>query len=166
MADFDIPETHEFPVIPTVMEGVMSHSAPFLAKEQFQEPLGFPGNGELIWQQRVGRGGLLGGIHWGMAVNEALGILYVPVSDRPSGTPSSDARQPGLHAVRIDDGELRARPLTHVQHVVRRDSGDAEKRRKIIGLCRCWSGQQKPEGKRNQPAHRPADQLSDACLRV
>ena len=42
MADFEIPETHEFPVIPTVMEGVMSHSAPFLAKAQFQEPLGFP----------------------------------------------------------------------------------------------------------------------------
>jgi Fe-S oxidoreductase len=53
MADFEIPETHEFPVIPTVMEGVMSHSAPYLAKAQFQEPLGFPGNGELIdgWKE-------------------------------------------------------------------------------------------------------------------
>jgi Fe-S oxidoreductase len=53
MADFEIPETHEFPVIPTVMEGVMSHSAPFLAKAEFQEQLGFPGNGELIdgWKE-------------------------------------------------------------------------------------------------------------------
>ena len=53
MADFEIPETHEFPVIPTVMEGVMSHSAPFLAKAQFQEQLGFPGDGELIdgWKE-------------------------------------------------------------------------------------------------------------------
>jgi len=53
MADFEIPETHEFPVIPTVMEGVMSHSAPYLAKAQFQEQLGFPGDGELIegWKE-------------------------------------------------------------------------------------------------------------------
>jgi Fe-S oxidoreductase len=53
MADFEIPETHEFPVIPTVMEGVMSHSAPYLAKAQFQEQLGFPGGGELIegWKE-------------------------------------------------------------------------------------------------------------------
>jgi Fe-S oxidoreductase len=48
MADFEIPETHEFPVIPTVMEGVMSHSAPFLAKAEFQQQLGFPGDGQLI----------------------------------------------------------------------------------------------------------------------
>ena len=54
MADFEIPETHEFPVIPTVMEGVMSHSAPFLAKAQFQEPLGFPGDAGLIdgWKEK------------------------------------------------------------------------------------------------------------------
>jgi Fe-S oxidoreductase len=53
MADFEIPETHEFPVIPTVMEGVMSHSAPFLAKAEFQEQLGFPGDGQLIdgWKE-------------------------------------------------------------------------------------------------------------------
>jgi Fe-S oxidoreductase len=53
MADFEIPETHEFPVIPTVMEGVMSHSSPFLAKAQFQEQLGFPGDAGLIdgWKE-------------------------------------------------------------------------------------------------------------------
>ena len=52
-ADFEIPETHEFPVIPSVMEGAMSHSSPFLAKEEFQQQLGFPGDGELIdnWEQ-------------------------------------------------------------------------------------------------------------------
>ena len=53
MADFEIPETHEFPVIPTVMEGVMSHSAPFVAKAEFQEQLGFPGDAGLIegWKE-------------------------------------------------------------------------------------------------------------------
>ena len=51
MADFDTPELKEYPVIPTIQEGVMAHSKPFIAKEQFQEPLGFPG--ELVdnWEQ-------------------------------------------------------------------------------------------------------------------
>ncbi len=51
MADFDVPELKEYPVIPTIQEGVMAHSKPFVAKEEFQEQLGFPG--ELVdnWQQ-------------------------------------------------------------------------------------------------------------------
>jgi Fe-S oxidoreductase len=51
VADFDTPELKEYPVIPNIQEGVMSHSKPFIAKEQFQEPLGFPG--ELVdnWEQ-------------------------------------------------------------------------------------------------------------------
>jgi Fe-S oxidoreductase len=51
VADFDTPELKEYPVIPTIQEGVMAHSKPFIAKEQFQEPLGFPG--ELVdnWEQ-------------------------------------------------------------------------------------------------------------------
>lgn len=54
MADFEIPQTHEFPIIPTVVEGAMSHSAPFLANEEFQSDLGFPGNGELVdgWKEK------------------------------------------------------------------------------------------------------------------
>jgi Fe-S oxidoreductase len=51
VADFDVPELKEYPVIPTIQEGVMAHSKPFVAKEEFQEQLGFPG--ELVdnWQQ-------------------------------------------------------------------------------------------------------------------
>ena len=51
MADFDTPELKEFPEIPHIHEGVMAHSKPFVAKEQFQEALGFPG--ELVdnWEQ-------------------------------------------------------------------------------------------------------------------
>ena len=51
MADFEVPELKEYPVIPHIQEGTMAHSKPFVAKEQFQEPLGFPG--ELVdnWQQ-------------------------------------------------------------------------------------------------------------------
>ncbi len=51
MADFEIPQLKEYPVIPTIQEGVMAHSKPFVAKEEFQQQLGFPG--ELVdnWQQ-------------------------------------------------------------------------------------------------------------------
>ena len=51
MADFEVPELKEYPVIPHIQEGTMAHSKPFVAKAQFQEPLGFPG--ELVdnWQQ-------------------------------------------------------------------------------------------------------------------
>ena len=51
MADFDTPELKEFPEIPHIQEGVMAHSKPFVAKQEFQEALGFPG--ELVdnWEQ-------------------------------------------------------------------------------------------------------------------
>ncbi len=51
MADFETPEIKEYPVIPHLQEGVMAHSKPFVAKEEFQEQLGFPG--ELVdnWEQ-------------------------------------------------------------------------------------------------------------------
>jgi len=47
-----------------------------------------PDTGEIVWQTRVGSGGLLGGIHWGMAYRD--GGLFVPVND-PDFT-----RHPGL----------------------------------------------------------------------
>ena len=51
MADFDIPELKEFLEIPPLKEGAMAHSKPFMAKAEFQEALGFPG--ELIdnWEE-------------------------------------------------------------------------------------------------------------------
>ena len=51
MADFETPTLNKYPVIPNIQEGAMAHSKPFVAKELFQEPLGFPG--ELVdnWQQ-------------------------------------------------------------------------------------------------------------------
>ena len=51
MADFETPELKEYTEIPHIQVGTMAHSKPFVAKEQFQEPLGFPG--ELVdnWQQ-------------------------------------------------------------------------------------------------------------------
>lgn len=47
---FDVPELKPYPVIPKLVEDAMAHSQPFVAKSDFQEPLGFPG--ELVddWQ--------------------------------------------------------------------------------------------------------------------
>ena len=60
-------------------------------------------DGEPLWQTKVGRGGPLGGIHWGIAV--ANGIIYAPISDVDSGplTGAGKAR-PGVHALSLDDG--------------------------------------------------------------
>jgi Fe-S oxidoreductase len=51
VADFETPEMKEYPVIPHIEVGTMAHSKPFVAKEQFQEPLGFPGKLVDNWQQ-------------------------------------------------------------------------------------------------------------------
>ena len=53
MADFEVPELQEIPVVPHIKEGAMSHSSPFVSKVQFQEPLGYPG--ELVdnWEEKV-----------------------------------------------------------------------------------------------------------------
>ncbi len=57
MADYEIPETHEFPIIPSIMEGAMAHSSPFVAGEEFQSDMGFPSPeepGQLIdgWKEK------------------------------------------------------------------------------------------------------------------
>lgn len=70
-----------------------------------------PDDGQVLWQLRVGRGGALGGVHWGMALNGQR--LYVPNSDydltfmgivnadRPPGK-----KRPAMNAVGIDAGTL------------------------------------------------------------
>ena len=50
-AEFDTPELKEYPIIPKLHKDAMAHSAPFVAKEKFQQPLGYPG--ELVdnWKE-------------------------------------------------------------------------------------------------------------------
>ena len=51
VAKFEVPELREYPIIPKLQKDAMAHSAPYIAKEQFQTPLGYPG--ELIdnWKE-------------------------------------------------------------------------------------------------------------------
>ena len=43
MADFEVPELKEYPVVPMPKDGVMNHLSPFVAKPEFQEALHYPG---------------------------------------------------------------------------------------------------------------------------
>ena len=61
-----------------------------------------PDTGKLIWHTRVGRGGVVGGIHFGMAASN--GLLYVPVSDVPDGKPYPTPANPGVFALNIKTG--------------------------------------------------------------
>lgn len=80
--------------------------------------------GELLWQTRLGRGGYLGGVHWGLAVNEALELVYVPISDDNSGQVQGESAA-GLHALDLQSGQVVWRHASH---------GDCED--KLL----CWSG--------------------------
>ena len=51
--EFTVPEFRKYRVIPKLKKGVMSHSHPYTAKSELQEPLGFPG--ELVddWENKA-----------------------------------------------------------------------------------------------------------------
>jgi polyvinyl alcohol dehydrogenase (cytochrome) len=62
-------------------------------------------NGALVWEQRVGSGGTMGGIHWGMSTGGEK--LFVGVSDLPTNNPYNVGQaHPGIHALRLGTGEI------------------------------------------------------------
>jgi polyvinyl alcohol dehydrogenase (cytochrome) len=67
-------------------------------------------NGEVLWQQRVGKGGINGGVQWGSAADQSN--VYVALSDIGRFVvPNSQATVPdpetggGMFALRLDSGE-------------------------------------------------------------
>jgi polyvinyl alcohol dehydrogenase (cytochrome) len=67
-----------------------------------------PDTGERIWERYFGRGGLLGGVHWGMAVNADAGLLFAPINDMQLFYAISEGiSAPGLYALDILTGETR-----------------------------------------------------------
>lgn len=62
-----------------------------------------PDSGKLIWKKRVGRGGVVGGILFGLAAYE--GVLYVPVTDVPDGRSYDMDPRPGVYALDIVTGD-------------------------------------------------------------
>ncbi len=64
-----------------------------------------PETGVPVWQKRIGRGGALGGIHWGMATDGK--IVYAANSDwLPNGGDTIHPANPGLFALDIMSGEV------------------------------------------------------------
>ena len=66
-----------------------------------------PDTGKMLWRNKIGRGGIQGGVHLGMAASG--GLVFVPVSDMyyhwDDETYDTPPR-PGLYAVDIDTGVL------------------------------------------------------------
>ena len=63
-----------------------------------------PDTGALVWQTQVGRGGIQGGIHFGMA--SAGEKVLVPVSDMTDGRDYDFPDSPGMHALDANTGEI------------------------------------------------------------
>jgi polyvinyl alcohol dehydrogenase (cytochrome) len=56
----------------------------------------------LAWKTKVGRGGIMGGIYFGMASHG--NNLFVPVSDPPDGYTYEEVPRPGLYALELHTG--------------------------------------------------------------
>jgi len=66
-----------------------------------------PDNGKLLWQKRIGKGGMLGGVHWGMATDGEL--VYAANSDHPYALDLRDSSvnaAPGVFGLKIQTGEI------------------------------------------------------------
>ncbi|MEO0063322.1 MAG: hypothetical protein RLZZ08_1882 [Pseudomonadota bacterium] len=61
-----------------------------------------PATGAELWQRKVGRGGALGGIHFGIA--STGGKVFVPISDFPDGADHEAPANPGIFALKLKDG--------------------------------------------------------------
>ncbi len=60
--------------------------------------------GRILWQHKLGRGGIQGGVHFGMAVDGDT--LYVPMSDFDGGPRWPGVARPGMYALDIPSGEV------------------------------------------------------------
>jgi polyvinyl alcohol dehydrogenase (cytochrome) len=63
-----------------------------------------PQDGKLLWRKKVGRGGVQGGMHFGMAADG--GVIYVPISDYTDTTLSLEDAKPGMYALEANSGEI------------------------------------------------------------
>jgi polyvinyl alcohol dehydrogenase (cytochrome) len=61
--------------------------------------------GAIVWQSKLGRGGIQGGVHFGMAVDGD--VLYVPMSDFDGGPRWPGTPHPGMYAIDLASGKTR-----------------------------------------------------------
>jgi polyvinyl alcohol dehydrogenase (cytochrome) len=63
-----------------------------------------PVTGKVVWQNKVGRGAIQGGVHFGMAAEGDT--LFVGINDAPDGRTYQDAGRPGLYAIDMKTGQF------------------------------------------------------------
>jgi polyvinyl alcohol dehydrogenase (cytochrome) len=63
-----------------------------------------PDSGRLLWSRNFGPGSIAGGIHWGIASDDAR--VFAPVSVFPGPDGRALNQTAGLHAVKVDTGQL------------------------------------------------------------
>jgi polyvinyl alcohol dehydrogenase (cytochrome) len=65
-----------------------------------------PDTGKPLWHQKPGRGGALGGVHFGMAASKTL--VFVPINDaldkQHNGQPFTEPAHPGVYAFDAGSG--------------------------------------------------------------
>ena len=59
--------------------------------------------GESLWKTKVGRGGVVAGVNFGLAAHD--GKVFVPISDAPDGREYDEPARPGVYALDVDNGE-------------------------------------------------------------
>jgi polyvinyl alcohol dehydrogenase (cytochrome) len=59
--------------------------------------------GESLWKTKVGRGGVVAGVNFGLAAHG--GKVFVPISDAPDGRDYDEPARPGVYALNLDNGE-------------------------------------------------------------
>jgi len=78
-----------------------------------------PQNGKLLWKTRIGKGGALGGIHWGMAADNEN--VYAANADNIYGLNLDDTSikaSPGIYALDIVSGKVTwSTPVPQVKNV-------------------------------------------------
>jgi polyvinyl alcohol dehydrogenase (cytochrome) len=62
-----------------------------------------PDTGDRVWQTKVGRGGITGGVHFGLAVYGDT--VFVPIDDKPDGRTYAEPARPGLYALDLRNGQ-------------------------------------------------------------
>lgn len=100
----DAGPDYDFGAAPIIAQGGDGRDY-LLAGQKSGIAYGFdPDSGELLWQTKVGRGGAMGGVHFGIAAEG--GRLYVPMNDASWGTVSDETARPGISAIDITSGEV------------------------------------------------------------
>jgi polyvinyl alcohol dehydrogenase (cytochrome) len=64
-----------------------------------------PDTGQLVWSNKIARGSAMGGVHWGMAYDDANELIFAPMNDSV-GSPDNPNWGPGIHALDARNGEI------------------------------------------------------------